>query len=100
MIGIDLVSISRFKNISKRAIRKILHPNEINEYIGLSEERKTIYIASRWAIKEALFKVDNQFIFFNKIEILKSQHGKYLFKDFEISTSDEDNLIIAIVLKK
>ena len=100
MIGIDAINKNRFlinKDKMFEIANKILSINELNEFKLV--ENKTHYLATRWAIKESLFKCDNKYFQFSKINILK-QNGRYMFEDFEISTTSEDNLIIAIVYKK
>ncbi|AXE60810.1 ACP synthase [[Mycoplasma] phocae] len=99
MIGIDLVKISRFKKIRKHHIAKFLHPCEIVEWEKLNKRNQTRYLASRWAIKEAIYKADNKYWNFPKILIRKSKNGKYEFEDFEISTTNEDNHVIAMIFK-
>ena len=44
------------------------------------------------------FKCDNKYFEFSKINITK-ENGRYTFENFEISTTSEENLIIAIVYK-
>ncbi|UWD34094.1 4'-phosphopantetheinyl transferase superfamily protein [Mesomycoplasma molare] len=97
MIGVDLTQISRFKNKKETFVRKILSKNEILEYEN--SENKEKFLATRWAIKEAIFKADNSFFEFNLIDI-KKENKRYKFREFEISTSYENNLVIAIVYKK
>ncbi|WP_369085919.1 4'-phosphopantetheinyl transferase superfamily protein [Metamycoplasma spumans] len=100
MIGIDITRVSRFKKVSQRFVQNVLHQDEIKEFDKLESDQKPKFLATRWAIKEALFKADNKYSCFNEVLIKKSSEGRYVFLDFEISTSDEGNLLIAIVLKK
>ncbi|MBN3534420.1 holo-ACP synthase [Mycoplasma procyoni] len=97
MIGVDITSISRFKGKTDRFIEKILTEKEIREY--KKTEHKEEFLAKRWAIKEAIFKADNSFYEFSKIEIEKKERI-YTFKNFEISTSQENDTVIAFVIKK
>lgn len=97
MIGIDITRISRFKDPTNTFIKKILHPNEIKQYE--IEKDKPLFLASRWAIKEALFKANNEEFSFNKIEI-KKQDRFYKLEGYSISTSKEDDYYIAIVMKE
>lgn len=61
-IGIDLVKNSKIqnavnKNYAERFIKKFLHPKELEKYFSIQkDEQKVTYLASRWAIKEALNK--------------------------------------------
>lgn len=97
MIGIDITSINRFEKKDEKFAKKILSKEEI--LLWTNEEFKARFLATRWAIKEAIFKSNNDFSCFNKIN-LKKENGKYIFKNFEISTSNEDDYIIAIALEK
>jgi len=61
-IGIDLVKNTRMQNIvmekyAKRFLSKFLHPQELTFYMNIEHpEKKVQFIASRWAVKEALNK--------------------------------------------
>ena len=92
-----MTSIDRFKNKNESFAKKILSKEEYLEWI--ISEKKDIFLATRWAIKEAIFKSDNNFSNFNNIN-LKKVNQKYCFQEFQISTSREKNYIIAIALKK
>ena len=96
MLGIDITKISRFNNPTDAFIKKILHPKELQLY--KQEKEKSLFLASRWAIKESLYKANNKFFHFNKINI-EQKNGKYIFEDYEISTSKEKDYYIAIVMK-
>jgi holo-[acyl-carrier protein] synthase len=61
-------------------------------------ECQELYLAKRWAIKEAIFKSDNQFSSFRDINVEKMNH-RYFFQGFDISTSRENDYVIAIALK-
>ncbi|ACF06975.1 Holo-[acyl-carrier protein]synthase [Metamycoplasma arthritidis] len=98
MIGIDATRISRFKNFKDHQLVKFLHPNELIECKKAPNFAK--YIATRWALKEAIFKCDNTFSSFSEIEIIKDQSGRYKFLDFALSTTNEDDLLIAIAQKQ
>ena len=97
MIGIDLTTISRFKNKSETFVKTILSEQELIEY-NLAEN-KELFLATRWAIKEALFKCDNSLLPFSKINI-KKEDRKYKFENYSISTSSEGDLYIAIAKKE
>ncbi|MGL4343302.1 MAG: holo-ACP synthase [Metamycoplasmataceae bacterium] len=97
MIGVDITTISRFKEKDENFARKILSENEFQEFLEI--ENKSYYLATRWAIKEAIFKADNSFASFNKIDIHKN-NNKYFFQNFHISTSHEGDFLIAFVLKE
>lgn len=96
MLGVDLTKKTRFLDVNEKFIQKVLHPDEIIEY--QKEDDKPKYIATRWAIKEAIFKSNNEEFSFNKIRIQKIDRT-YRFEDYLISTSDEDDYIIAVAMK-
>ncbi|MEA4115309.1 4'-phosphopantetheinyl transferase superfamily protein [Mycoplasma sp. 744] len=99
-IGVDLVDIERFKNKEFNFFKRFLHKNEIN-FIQMqtSADIKIIYVASIWAIKEAIFKANNTYSQFNKIEI-KRKNNHWWHENFSISISHEKNLIVAFVVEK
>lgn len=98
MIGIDMTKISRFKNkvYKERFIKRILHPEEIKQF-KLSNN-KAHFLAAHWAIKEAMFKIDNQRFHFDKILISK-QNRAFNVPGYKISTSQEHDFYIAIAQK-
>ena len=94
MLGIDLTKISRFENQNNNFINKVLHPKEIEEY-ELSDD-KPKYLATRWAIKESIYKSNNKEFSFNSIRIIK-ENKRYKYENYNISTSNEDGFVIAVV---
>ncbi|BAP00830.1 holo-[acyl-carrier-protein] synthase [Mycoplasmopsis californica HAZ160_1] len=96
-IGLDATTIKRFKNMPKGFEKRFCHPNEL--LLLEKEKHKADFLASIWAIKEALFKADNNFADFRKIELKKDQHG-WEHSDWNISTTNEGDLVIAVVVKK
>lgn len=96
-IGIDITRISRFKNAKQSLVDRILHPDEIEEF--LISEHKELFLAAHWAIKEALYKTNNDLFHFDKIKIIKEK-DVYSFKGYDISTSKEDDYYIAIVKRR
>ncbi len=103
-IGVDLVRISRFEKKNRHFIQRLLTPNEYKEYQCKENERlKCIYLASRFACKEAYLKAHGKGLFeipFQKIEILNDSHGKPYFNDQNayVSISHEDDYVIAFVV--
>lgn len=97
MVGIDITKISRFKNPKKSFIKKILHPEEINEY--QESKNKPKFLAKRWAIKEAIFKCENKLFHFDKIKLTEKDRVMS-YKGYKISTSSEDDYYIAIAIKE
>ncbi|AZZ65288.1 4'-phosphopantetheinyl transferase superfamily protein [Metamycoplasma phocicerebrale] len=99
MISVDLTKIKRFKRISKEAIKKFLHPTEIEKYQKLNRPEKAIFLATRWAIKECLFKIDNSLFQYREILIEKNESGRYIYNDFQLSTTNEDGYVVAVAFK-
>ncbi|EIE41061.1 holo-acyl-carrier protein synthase [Mycoplasmopsis canis UF31] len=97
--GVDLTRISRFKDKSLIFAKKILSANEFQEFQKLSDiDSKSLFLARSWAIKEAIFKADNQYFNFSSIDLIKI-NKRWTFKDFSISISHEGDLLIAFVTK-
>ncbi|QSF13646.1 holo-ACP synthase [Mycoplasma sp. Mirounga ES2805-ORL] len=100
MIGIDLTNLKRFKGKGDLFARRILHNEEFITFKKLStSEDKTMFLAKSWALKEAIFKADNSFSSFQKINIVYL-NNKPTFDNFELSLSHEKDMVIAIAIKK
>lgn len=111
-IGIDIVQIKRILSITTKFeegfLRKVLHLKEIEEYKKITnEKKKTQYLASRWAVKEALVKATgDKSIVFSNVYIDKETSGKPILKvnqinddsDYMISISHEDDYAVAVVI--
>ncbi|QBF34388.1 4-phosphopantetheinyl transferase family protein [Mycoplasmopsis phocirhinis] len=95
-IGVDITSVRRFNNLSNGFIERYCHPNELK--IIEKSKNKAKDLASIWAIKEALYKANNNLIEFSKIELIHSENGWYYKNNYSISTSNEGDLIVAFVL--
>ncbi|QKT05469.1 4'-phosphopantetheinyl transferase superfamily protein [Mycoplasma sp. OR1901] len=96
-VGIDLVKISRFENKSIKFAKRILGNEEFNCYINLPDDKKTLFLARSWAIKEAIFKADNSYFNFSQID-LKKENKVWKFKNFAISISHEEGFLVAFVI--
>ncbi|CCP24123.1 Holo-acyl-carrier protein synthase [Mycoplasmopsis cynos C142] len=97
--GTDLTTVSRFKNKSQKFAEKILSEQEYVQFQKMEDERqKSLFLARVWAIKESIYKADNSFYDFRKINLVKI-NGRWTFRDFSISISHERNLLIAFVVK-
>ncbi|AZG68679.1 4'-phosphopantetheinyl transferase superfamily protein [Mycoplasma struthionis] len=99
MIGIDITKIKRFRNLKAKVIEKILHLEEFEEFQKLQKKDKPQFLATRWALKEAIFKCDNKFINFKKVRINKDPSGRYIFENFNLSTSNDCGLVVAVAEK-
>lgn len=96
-IGIDITRISRFKDAKQSLVDRVLHEDEREEF--LQSDDKALFLAARWAIKEALYKTNNDLFHFDKIKITK-QNNVYTFEGYDISTSKEDDYYTAIVKRR
>lgn len=100
MIGIDIISISRFKNKSDSFINKIFSNKEIQEAKSSNFYEK---LAGKWAAKEAAFKAG--LIYANKeIEILTEDLKPTIYingqkQNHLISISHERKYAVAVVHK-
>jgi phosphopantetheine--protein transferase-like protein len=98
-VGVDIAQISRFKKIieSKHCenfLRKVLHLKEIEEYRLLNEDKKAIFLASRWSYKEALVKaLGDKGLIFSSVRLVKDETGKdSLFKESPLSRLKEGRI--------
>ena len=97
-VGVDIVKISRFKDVSEHFINRILTKEELDIYH--KKEDKVKYLASRFAAKEAYFKA-SQDIHYLSISVLNDENGKpYVLgkKNIHLSLSDEDEYVIAYLI--
>jgi|SRR5574344_2613733 phosphopantetheine--protein transferase-like protein len=101
-VGIDLTYIPRFKNKTRLA-EHILSDDELLEYNNSSN--KAQYLASRFALKEALLKALELSILSVDLKLIKSikkDNGaiylEYDGKKYDCSLSHEKNYSVGIVL--
>jgi len=97
-IGVDIVKISRFENVSEHFIDRILTLEEKNEFH--KREDKIKYLASRFAAKEAYFKA-SQDVHYLSVSVLNDEKGApYILnkKNIHLSISDEDEYVIAYLI--
>ncbi len=106
MIGIDMVSVDRIRDIKhkEKFLCKVLTSHEINQYHSLTNpDRQDQWLAGRFAAKEAIIKVIQPFISMSDIE-LEIRNDKLLFhyndSIIHVSISHEKNYAIAIALLK
>lgn len=91
-IGLDIVELSRVRRLDGKSAKfreRVLTENELAEYELLSSNRKTEFLAGRFAAKEAFGKAKGTGIgkmcTFKDIEIRKDSNGKpsVFFRDEE-----------------
>ena len=109
-VGIDLTMNERFMNKDLKFVQKILSQEEQKRFLSFSsDKRRTEYLASRFAAKEALFKANHMFDInhFNEVSILNDENGApYVYysnkkrDEILISLSHETLYSVAIVLLK
>ncbi|WP_025755116.1 4'-phosphopantetheinyl transferase superfamily protein [Mycoplasmopsis cricetuli] len=97
-IGVDITQISRFHNKKITFAQKILGKKELLEYQNLTCKDQALFLARAWAIKEAIYKADNSYSNYHKIDLVKS-NNKWTFENFNISISHENDLLVAFVIK-
>lgn len=99
-VGIDITSIKRFNDRKDSFIKRILTEEEYSVYNELSIVKKPVFLATRWACKEAIFKAteDPKYL---EYSILNSKSGKpYVLnhENMKVSISHEGDTAIAIVI--
>jgi len=108
-IGVDIVEFTRIKAITKaeRFVEKILSDKEKKVYESLkNEKRKLEYLAGRFAVKEAIYKVAPEWCSgksFTDFSILNHESGApYLAEPNEvevmITLSHSENYVVAFVV--
>lgn len=81
-VGIDIVENNRILKViekhEKSFLKKVLHSSELKNYNNISlQKSKVSYLASRWAVKEALVKaISNKSLIYSSIFIEKEINGK------------------------
>lgn len=93
-VGIDIIEIERMQ-LKPKLIERYLTKEEIIQLNYLkSEFGKKKFLASRWALKEAIFKaLPFEHLVFSEINIIKNKYGQptVKIKDYQISLSLSHN---------
>ncbi|HKM29196.1 MAG TPA: holo-ACP synthase [Bacilli bacterium] len=107
-IGVDISENARFLDMinNESHYKKILSPFEVEIFKDFSNEaRKLEYLASRFSVKEALFKAYNKNFDFRAVSILNNDDGSpYIKANFlddyivHLSLSHEKAYSIAFVV--
>lgn len=94
-IGIDIVEHNRIK---LKIAAKILTINEYQEFNNSKQQLQ--YLASRFAIKEAIIKATDNKYYLKDIEITNSKTGKPQsnIKNIHISITHEQNYSAAVAV--
>ena len=106
MIGVDIVEISRFEDKNESFISRIYSIREIEELNLRKNQRRTEYLASRFACKEAYLKASGKMkTKMSSIETLNDENGKpHIYVDNnevgEVSISHDTYAIAIVLLKK
>lgn len=102
MVGIDLVNITRIKNIDALA-RKIFSIKEMELFSKANNKKE--FIAGRFAAKEAFLKANHKGlgdIPLNKINVLYNKDNspfiKYNNKRYDVSISHDKDYAVAVVV--
>lgn len=101
-IGVDIAYIPRFKDVDEHFIKRILTDDEMIQYQKLSSEKKILFLAGRWASKEAIYKANNNNEYLH-YSILNEENGKPYVKDhpeIKISISHDNDYVVAFVIEE
>lgn len=102
-VGIDIIEINRMK-INTKLIKRYLSNEEWKKFQTLKTVlRKKQFLASKWALKEAIFKaLPSEHLIFNQINITENQYGQPIVKiknyQISLSLSHNQNNVIAIAI--
>lgn len=104
-VGIDLVEHKDIISKQENFVNRVLNIKEIECYQKFkSEKRKLEYLASRFAVKEALIKCYEERIDLRKIAVLNKENGApYIILnddilELQLSITHTDNYSMAIVI--
>lgn len=104
-IGIDATNIKRFEKVSQHFIKRILTNNEYQDYLLIeNQQQKLKFLASRWSLKEAVFKVvgnTEKAQHFINIEFYSDDNNKVFCKTYpniKVSLTYVDNIVCSIAL--
>ena len=103
-VGIDHISVTRFKDYTVLLVKKILHVSEQDYFFKLNNlERKLEFLAGRFALKEAIFKATQLLIPMAAINIclnneLTVQINDQFQSHLSLSLSHNSDIAIAICI--
>lgn len=99
-IGVDIVKIDRLKDVDQHFINRVYTQEEINVYNSLSLDKKIIFLASRWAVKEAIFKANNQkdYLSYGCVNDINGKPYIVNHPEIKVSISHDGDYVIAFVI--
>lgn len=99
-IGVDIVKIDRLKDVDQHFINRVYTQEEINVYNSLSSDKKMIFLASRWAVKEAIFKTNNQkdYLSYGCVNDINGKPYIVNHPEIKVSISHDGDYVIAFVI--
>lgn len=105
-VGIDVVDIDRIaQKKSNILIKRLLTKNEYSKYLTINDPKKeNMFLAVRWALKEAIYKSLKTKQLFTDLDIKKVNGCYECFLDdknninLHLSVSYEDNKVTAICI--
>ncbi len=105
MIGVDIISIARIKNMKQKEafVMRVLTPTECETYDSFNDQkRKDQWLAGRFAAKEAIIKAlledVNSYHDLTIDQIDKKTICQYQGKTIFVSIAHEDDYAIAIAM--
>ncbi|MFA7100800.1 MAG: holo-ACP synthase [Bacilli bacterium] len=100
-IGVDVTMLTRFIAKDDAFIKRILTPNEYQQFSGLNDIRQVEYLAGRFCGKEAYYKAcKNRQISYHDVELLDDKEKGLTISDphAHISISHDGDYVIAFVV--
>lgn len=91
-LGCDIVSVNRFKKWSETWVIRYFGIEVFNQWI--QRNRSIEYIASRWAMKEAVYKCCGV-----REDIINDATGKPISKYCAVSATHDNNMCWAVAAK-
>lgn len=97
-IGLDAVDVLRVKN---SIAKKVLSAEEREEFEKLPLSQQSLFLATRFAVKEALFKATQTSLSMNQVTLFHQFNGQPVIREFPkafVTITHEAHLVIALVI--
>ena len=91
-IGCDIIAVARFQNWPDQKVQRIFDDQVYTQWI--QRRRRPEYLASRWAIKEAIFKCCG--ILEN---VINDENGQPTSKNCSVSSTHDGGICWAIAVR-